>query len=148
MELDSVKNKIIRSKPFGLSIVKGAEGSGKTTTAMYRILHLKNNYCLYDEDGILLVTCGKEDSITFRDHYNKTEEENKFDYISLFSSTRENLQIYNISDIVYKYFLEYKIVNHLQFSVIQDINIKENFLRECLAEFKITHKNIKVLNES
>jgi DNA helicase IV len=55
MQLDAAQNRIIRSKPLGISLLKGISSSGKTTTAVYRSLFLKNNYCLYDDDRILIL---------------------------------------------------------------------------------------------
>jgi DNA helicase IV len=43
MQLDAAQNKVVRSKPVALSMLKGGSSTGKTTTAVYRSIYLKNN---------------------------------------------------------------------------------------------------------
>jgi SOS regulatory protein LexA len=146
MELDNMQKKIIRSKPFGLSIVKGDTGSGKTTTAIYRMLHLKNNFCLYDDDGILMVNCGNntiEDVVT---KYKVIEETSNFEYLSLFSSSKENVYIKNLDSIVYKYFNRCIADNNMKVQVLKDSSLKEEIIEQCILELKDNYKKSKLLN--
>jgi SOS regulatory protein LexA len=146
MELDNMQKKIIRSKPFGLSIVKGDTGSGKTTTAIYRMLHLKNNFCLYDDDGILMVNCSNNKVEDVINKYKIIEETSNFEYLSLFSSSRENVYIKNLDSIVYKYFDRYISDNNMKVQVLKDSSIKEEIIERCILELKDNYKKSKLLN--
>lgn len=146
MELDNMQKKIIRSKPFGLSIVKGDTGSGKTTTAIYRMLHLKNNFCLYDDDGILMVNCGENKVEDVINNYKVIEETSNFEYLSLFSTSRENVCIKNLDTIVYEYFDSYILDNKMKVQVLKDNCLKEEIIEQCILELKDNYKKSKLLN--
>lgn len=61
MELTLEQKRMIYSKPSKHTTIRGIQGSGKTTAAIYRSLYLKNHYCLYEEDKILMLGCKDED---------------------------------------------------------------------------------------
>ena len=56
MELTKAQDKFIRHKTSGYQVLKGKEGTGKSTASIYKALNLENNYCLYEDDKILFVT--------------------------------------------------------------------------------------------
>jgi SOS-response transcriptional repressor LexA len=147
MELNTVQKRITLSKPFGFSVVKGKSGSGKTTAALYRVLHLKNNYCLYDEDGILVVDCIHSDSDKLREKYNMIEKYNRLDYISLFSSSKENVYIYNLQDIVKSYYSKYIYDNNMQARLIENNEEKLLIIKQCKLELQQKYTGIKILNK-
>ena len=47
MELTKAQDKFIRHKTSGYQVLKGKEGTGKSTASIYKALNLENNYCLY-----------------------------------------------------------------------------------------------------
>lgn len=55
MELSKLQERFINYKSSGYQLLKGKEGSGKSTSLVYKALNLENNYCLYNEDKILIV---------------------------------------------------------------------------------------------
>lgn len=59
MQLNVEQKRIIEVKPNGHLLVKGVAGSGKTTVAVNKIPLLLNNYCIDDDDKILMVTYNK-----------------------------------------------------------------------------------------
>ncbi len=77
MELSLEQQKMIHSKPSRYSLIKGIKGSGKTTAAIYRSLYLKNHYCLYEEDKILMLTSKDEDINYIEKIYNIAQEETR-----------------------------------------------------------------------
>jgi SOS regulatory protein LexA len=147
MELNVIQKRITLSKPFGFSVVKGKSGAGKTTAALYRVLHLKNNYCLYDEDGILVVDCNDSDSDSLMAKYNIIEKDNKFDYISLFSSSKENVYIYSILDIVKKYYNKYIYENNIQVRIVENKEEKLEIIKQCMNEMKKKYTGVKLLKD-
>ena len=69
MNIDAAIKKMVIGKPFGLTMVKGAQRSGKTMTAAYRALYLKSSYCLYEDEKVLVVASKKEDLTLLKDLY-------------------------------------------------------------------------------
>ncbi|MCS4475690.1 hypothetical protein JQ032_08400 [Clostridium botulinum] len=43
MRLESGQNRIVKSKHLGYGLLRGSEGTGKTTAAIYRGIYLKIN---------------------------------------------------------------------------------------------------------
>ena len=92
MQLTLEQQKMIHSKPSRYNIIRGIKGSGKTTAAIYRSLYLKNQYCLYEEDKILMLVPGEENINYIDNIYNIAEDETRLDYLSLFSNSKKNLK--------------------------------------------------------
>lgn len=145
MELTAAQKKIIEGKPFGCSIVKGGNKTGKTISAVHRVLYLKNNYCLYEEDGILVVGAGKENTDYINKLYTTAEEESCCQYYTLFSNTSDKVHITNINDIADKYFKDYLKNHRLDYSIIEDVQ-REEILCECILKFRIRNKSIKTID--
>ncbi|NLL29613.1 MAG: repressor LexA, partial [Clostridiales bacterium] len=55
MELSRAQKRFVNHKTSGYQLLKGKEGTGKSTSLVYKALNLENNYCLYNEDKILIV---------------------------------------------------------------------------------------------
>ena len=83
MNIDAAIKKIVIGKPFGLTMVKGAQRSGKTITAAYRALYLKSSYCLYEDEKVLVVASKKEDLTLLKDLW-KVQKSLEYDYRTLF----------------------------------------------------------------
>ena len=90
MELSLKQQRMIHSKPLRYSLIRGAQGTGKTTSAIYRSLYLKNQYCLFDEDKILMLTSKEEDVNYIEKTYKIAEKETRDEYLSIFSNEKEN----------------------------------------------------------
>ena len=108
MELRLEQQRMIHSKPSRYSLIRGIKGSGKTTAAIYRSLYLKNQYCLYEEDKILMLASKDEDINYIKNIYDIAEEETRLDYLSLFSNKERKFQVVTLESIIHRYFLEYK----------------------------------------
>jgi len=146
MELSLKQQRIIHSKPLRYSLVKGNVGSGKTTAAIYRSLYLKNHYCLYEEDKILMLADKDDDINSIIKIYNKAEEETRLDYLSLFSNKERKLQVVTLDKIVYRYFLEYKSKYKLKNEIIID-NVRQNsIMNDCILVIKNIYPRLKILN--
>ena len=48
MKLTKVQNRFIKNKNMGFSLIKGKSLTGKTLAALYRVINLENNYCIYN----------------------------------------------------------------------------------------------------
>lgn len=141
MKLNRGQSKIVHSKPCGYSIIRGLEGCGKTTTAVYRGLYLKNHYCLYKEDKILMLTHSNQQIKYINEVYGKAEEETKLEYLSLFSNQNNKFDLFNIDNILYEYFNEYN-KNH-NYEIILDAEKKNNILSHCILDVKKLYPRLK-----
>lgn len=148
MQLDAVQNRIIRSKPLSISLLKGISSSGKTTTAVYRSLFLKNNYCLYDDDRILILAKDSTNRDAIREMYNRIEDEAKLDYQTLFSNTVDRVDIYTVEDIINRYYFEYTNTHKKWFKILQEKSEKIAIIDQCAKELRRKHGYAKVLDKN
>ncbi|MCM8711462.1 transcriptional repressor LexA [Clostridium sp. SYSU_GA19001] len=146
MQLDAVQNKIVRSRPLGISLLKGTSGSGKTTTAVYRALYLKNNYCLYNEDKILILAKDSINRDDIREKYNKIEDETKVDYKTLFSNNIDRVDVFTIGDIINRFYFEYTNSTKQWFKILQEDKEKNEIIAECTKFLKRKYGVSKILD--
>ncbi|ERI90032.1 repressor LexA [Clostridiales bacterium oral taxon 876 str. F0540] len=147
MKLDAVQNRIIRSKPSSFNLLKGINGTGKTTTAVHRIFYLKNNFCIYDDDRILILAKDSVNRDNIRQMYNKIEDESKLEYRTLFTNNVDKVDIYTLDDIINRYYFEYTNSSKIFFKVIQEEKDILAYLEECVQELRDKYKGIKILNK-
>ena len=60
MKLTKAQDRFIKNKNMGFSLMKGKSLTGKTLTALHRVINLENNYCIYNEDKILYLSSNDE----------------------------------------------------------------------------------------
>ena len=146
MELSLEQQKMIHSKPSRYSLIRGIQGSGKTTAAIYRSLYLKNNYCLYEEDKILMLASKDEDINYIENIYNRAEEETRLDYLSLFSNGERNFHVVTLESILHRYFIKYKSKHKLKNKLIVDNDKKNSIMKECILEIKNIYPRLRILH--
>lgn len=106
MEFTNTQNKFIRHKSSGYQVLKGKEGTGKSTASIYKALNLENNYCLYEDDRILFVTSSYSKNSEAIDLYNK--ESNKEYFYSLFSLDKNRVNIVTFEELINTYYNAYR----------------------------------------
>ncbi len=74
MKLESGQNRIVKSKHLGYGLLRGSLGTGKTTAAIYRGIYLKNQYCMYDKDKVLILSKNEENSNYIKNIYDEAEK--------------------------------------------------------------------------
>lgn len=147
MQLDAAQMRIIKSKPSGVSLLKGLSSTGKTMTAVYRTLYLKNSYCLYDEDKILILSKDSTNRDFIRDTYNKIEDETRFDYITLFSNTVDRVEIFTVEDLINRFYFEYTNNTKRWYKIIQENDEKVKILKSCIDNLRKAYGNIKIISD-
>jgi SOS regulatory protein LexA len=147
MQLDAVQNRIIKGKPSSISLLKGISGTGKTTTAVYKTFYLKNNYCLYNEDKVLILAKDSSNRDSIREMYNKIEDETKFEYMTLFTDNVDKVDIYTVGDIINRYYFEYTNNNKKWFKVVQEDRELENIIEISLKALVMKYGQLKILNK-
>ena len=105
MGFTKTQNKFIRHKSSGYQLLKGKEGTGKSTASIYRALNLENNYCLYEDDKILFVTSNYNKNTEAINLYKK--ESNKEHFYSLFSLDKERVSIITLEELLSTYYDAY-----------------------------------------
>ncbi|MGH4052982.1 MAG: S24 family peptidase [Clostridium sp.] len=145
MKLSLEQQKMICDRPSRYSLIRGMKGSGKTTAAIYRSLYLKNQYCLYEEDKVLMLAYEGEDINYIKNIYNIAKEETRLEYLSLFSSQERKFHVVTLENILYRYYLGYKNTHKLKTLVIIDDDIKNNIMRECILQIKINYPRLRIL---
>ncbi|MDT8717324.1 LexA family transcriptional regulator [Clostridium sp. 19966] len=137
MNLDATEKKIVLSKPFGLSLVKGENETGKSTIATYRALYLKNNYCIYDHEKILII-CKDDKSLAYsKNVYVEARKEN--DYNTLFSGVSSEMPDFlTMENIIDKYFAMSKDSKDMPFFTSEE---KESIIAQCVETACSIYKN-------
>ncbi|MCB2356799.1 S24 family peptidase [Clostridium estertheticum] len=144
MELGLKQHRMIHSKPSKYSLIRGAKGTGKTTAAIYRSLYLKNNYCLYDDDKVLILTSNEEDINSIKNTYIAAQEETRFEYLSIFSNEKIKPQVLTLESIMHKYFLKYEDRYKLKREIIIE-NDKKNIMKDCILKVKENYPRLRIL---
>ena len=142
MYLTLEQQKMIHNKPTRYNIIKGIRGSGKTTAAIYRSLYLENQYCLYEEDKILMVASRADDISYINNIYKSAKEETKIDYLSLFSNSDKKFEVTTLDSIIQRYFLKYKNKNNLK--LINKVK-KNNIMKNCILEIKDIYPRLRII---
>lgn len=146
MELDSSQKRFIKSKITNYSILKGHRGSGKTTAAVHRIIYLKNNYCICNQDKILITAHNESALDKFNNMYNIFDEKSKAEYMTLFSTMEHKLYLCTLNNIIDKYFSEYSKDNGLNLEVIKNEKEKADIIAKCLQVARKAYPDMKVLD--
>lgn len=145
MELCKEQQRFIHSKPSRYSLIRGLQNSGKTTAAIYRSLYLKNHYCLYEEDKILMLASKEEDIDYIKNIYNIAEVETRLEYLSLFSNSERNFHVVTLESILHRYFLEYQSKNNVKYELIVDEDKKNRIMKSCILRIKNNFPKLRIL---
>lgn len=146
MQLDRIQERIVKSKPCKVSLLKGIKGTGKTTTAVYRTHYLKNNYCLYDRDRILVLAKDSINRDMIRNMYNKFEDYSKVDYQTLFSNAVDRVDILTLEDIISRFYFEYTNSEKKWFKIILETEEKLKIIEKCLQSIMPSYNNLKLFS--
>lgn len=146
MQLDTAQKKIIQSKFLGASLVRGVTETGKTTIAVNRSIYLKNNYCLYETDKILIIAQNDEHLDYIEKIHDRVEKENGLEYITLFSNTVDRIHLSTIDSIIYNYFLDHERSNGVSYKLIVKETEQSAIVNECIVQTKKLYKNVKALD--
>ncbi len=142
MKLDAVQRRIVLNKQLGYSLLKGKVSSGKTTAAIHRAIYLKNQYCLFEDDTVLIVSDKDINVDIARKIYDKVEENNKLEYITLFTNPEDKLSFCSIENIICKYFNNSE---KSKYTIIKEED-KIITINKCIKIIKERYKKLKILD--
>lgn len=145
MKLDAALEKVVIGKPFGLTMVKGAQGTGKTTAAACRALYLKSSYCIYEDEKVLVASKESGNIAQLKSVYEEAKNDYNCDYATLFSLFKqEPVDFYTLEELVDKYYSVYAEDNKLNFTLIGEEE-KLNIIGQCISELKGKYKNVRII---
>ncbi|GAA0108457.1 MULTISPECIES: transcriptional repressor LexA [Clostridium] len=145
MELSKVQNRFINHKSSGYQLLKGKEGTGKSTASIYKAINLENNYCIYEEDKILFVTSNYTKTYEAMELYKKESNENYF--YSLFSLEKDRLNIITLEELIDTYSKAFRREKGLAMQVIDKVSGIE-ILKELENEISSFYKKSKFLQKA
>lgn len=152
MELLKGQSRFINHKTSGSQLLKGKENVGKSTASIFKAINLENNYCIFNEDRILVVNSSNSDIRYLKKLYNK--EKNKNHFYSLFSLDKERLTFTTMEDVILTYSEAYRRKNGLALKAIsyeEQINILNNIQEinkyKKKSRFLLNSKTDFLLNE-
>jgi len=127
MEFSKVQNRFINQKSVGYQLLKGKKGTGKSTSCIYRAINLENNYCIYEEDKILIITSNHSKTNKALEIYRA--ESNQDYFYSLFSLDKERVKISTLEEVLtacYNGYRGEKVLNLSYINKENRIDIIEN----------------------
>lgn len=147
MEFSKVQKRFVNSKGSGYQLLKGKSSTGKTTAAIYRAINLENNYCIYEEDKILIASNNFRSTKKAIEAYEDGKSEGFF--YSLFSLDKDRVNILSMEDIIKTYSNAYKRSRGISLTYIHDNKGRELFenLTPFIEEFSEKCKGIKALSK-
>lgn len=116
MNFSKTQNRFINSKISGYQLLKGKKSTGKSTASIYKAINLENNYCLYENDKILIITSDYKSKNKAMESYENESKKNYF--YSLFSSETDRITILTMEEIVNTYSQAFRRKNGLAYKVI------------------------------
>ncbi len=100
LDYKDILNKMNKGNKHRFWFISGVEGSGKTKAAIGRALYLQDNYCIRENEDILIVS-SEDLKDTLENVKNETRRDN-----TLFSLLNNNIEIYSIKTLISCYFKE------------------------------------------
>ncbi|MBE6054935.1 MAG: repressor LexA [Clostridium sartagoforme] len=116
MELTKAQDKFVRHRSSGYQVLKGKEGTGKSTASVYKAINLENNYCLYEDDKILFLTSNYSKSKEVKECYSIEKDERYF--YSLFSLDKNRVDIITLEELINTYYNAYIRENGQTYKII------------------------------
>ena len=146
MKLTKNQNRFINNKNMGFSLMKGKSLTGKTVAALYRVINLENNYCIYNDDKILYLSSNSEKLENSKNLYKEKNKANEF--YSLFTMDKSRVE-FNLINVLIKDFSEkYIKENRLN---LRAISIEEAYkfikTEEFYNQLLFLGKKSKVINK-
>lgn len=145
MQFNAEQIRIIKSKPNGHRLIKGAVGTGKTTVATNKIPGLLKHYCIDKTDRVLMVTYN-EQALNYLSYIYDNIEQDKYVQSSFFDEDNSHkLEIKTIDSLILCYFNDYKKSHNLKLEIASNIEC-ESILIDAIKIVGKKYKKLKFLN--
>ncbi|WP_300379974.1 transcriptional repressor LexA [Clostridium sp.] len=131
MNFSKTQNRFINNKISGYQLLKGKKSTGKSIASIYKAINLENNYCMYENDKILIITSDYKNKNKAMENYEKESKKNHF--YSLFSLDKDRVTIVTMEEVINTYSQAFRRENGLAYKVInkdEGIRILEELQKE------------------
>lgn len=147
MDFNKSQEKFLKNKKNNVQVLKGNQGTGKTTVALYKAVEFEKNYCLYNNDKVVFIASSKNKASKAKEVYLDAREELKDEVYSLFSiDSKCKFEVTTIKDLVDLYSKAYIRENKLRLVYSKKSSrIKE--LSKVYNDFKNNFKITKFLEK-
>lgn len=146
MKLTKTQNRFINNKNMGFSLMKGKSLTGKTVAALYRVINLENNYCIYNEDKILYLSSNSKKLENSKILYK--EESKVSEFYSLFTMDRERVEFNLVKALIKDFSERYIKENKLS---LKYISFEESYkfiqTKEFYNELLVLAKKSKLISK-
>ncbi|OPJ65018.1 LexA family protein [Clostridium oryzae] len=139
MELDKLQKRVVMGKPFGCSVIKGSEKTGKTTIAAHRALYLQSSYCLYEHEKVIVVSKNTESKETIKNIYYTEKAKGLYEYITLFSISNSYAPDFVTVDEITEKLYRKNTYDYIEASERQRLEI----IKECINELDAAYSKLK-----
>jgi SOS regulatory protein LexA len=143
-ELNSAYMKYIKNKVNPYNIIKSNSSVSNTLAAIYRMIYLKNNYCLYNSDKILYIANSSILLDKIKNIYDKLINEIEPDYVTLFSFIGDKVDFLTVKDLKEYYCKSYISKNASHLKLITNESERIEIIKSCLDIVKEEYKNLKL----
>ena len=144
MNLNLEQKRLITAAPGGATLVRGVAGSGKTTVAVHRAEFLLNNYCLGEDDRVLLVTYNNTLVRYLRYLHDKVNIQGE-GYTNLFGPAEAKVDITTVDSLFSRYY--YKFFDESQRKELLFSNPKTYaVIKNCAAELGKRFPNVGLMD--
>lgn len=137
----------VKTRPHGPMLVTGVKGSGKTSIGIKRAAFLLNNFCLDSEDQILFINSSK----SFDGHNShlleRIQQEKGKTLMDLLQSTKSNICISSIDEMVYQYYRKYCANNNLTYEIYDENSYYINILYEGIDSLRAKYPDVTYLDK-
>lgn len=142
MNLTNAQNKYINNKHLGKQLIRGKKETGKSTSAIYRLVNLKNNYCLRDEDKLIYISYNDDKLNQFKSIYESIDLNNE--YLSLFSFIDNKVEFKCMNNLIDSY---YSIIRGNDFYEFIDNDKSINIIKDITDSIGLDKKLRKRYSE-
>lgn len=144
------QQRVIKDKNIGTKIIKGVLNSGKTTSAVFRALFLKDNYSLYSEDRILYFVSDKKKLSYINEKLDELKGINTPLEFSFFSILGRDVEVYDMENLSLQLYKEFFSKEASKFKILNSEEERKKIIREIYYKYKSQNsglKRIKIFRE-
>lgn len=146
MKINSIYDKFIKWNSNKITLLSYEASDKIKMSLIKRLLYLKNNYCFFKKDEILVTSCTDKSFDNLNKCYDIMKNNNT--YYTLLGYLSKSPSIVKVDNLAEKYFKKYMVKNHLKMKILKDENIEKEILKQCVESITEEYKRIKIFREN
>lgn len=146
MEFTKMQKRILNKKPNGPSLIKGECGSGKTFAVVNKIPSLVEQYCIQNNDRVLVVSMDSKRTALIKEEY-KSICKNKYYQSSFFDNAKNNnIEFLDINNLTSYYFNKFRKRNNNKLECADELEVKK-LLDDAVEFVKVIYKKNTIFKD-